>query len=487
MIRVWSDARHAGVLDRLYEHGSTFAYDPSASADRAVSLTMPVRLPSWNSSYGLAPIFEMNLPEGALRERLSRRFAKAIGKFDDFDLLGIVGRTQIGRIRYSSMEENLEEEVPFQSIDEILRARRGGSLFDYLLERFATHSGLSGVQPKVMIRGATGKPSDVKERRSPSILSATHIVKLWDADEFPELAANEYFCLSVAKRLGLSVPKFELSDDGAALVVERFDLAEGSYLGFEDFCVLNAFDTKKKYYGGYESRVFKRLGQFVSPDEKTSSLRDLYRLFVLNCAIRNGDAHLKNFGITYLSVDARVRLAPVYDLITTPAYQPGDQMALTLNGNPEWPARPQLIQLGQVRSSLGTREIDAIFEATADYMVDVSRDLRRYFSESKFEIGERMLVAWEQGIKESLGLTRGLQPVQGLRPSVKAIPMSDAALLELLRQQGGGVTATQKQLSSLLGIPQSTVGGSLRRLEAREMISRSGRRILLQRREVGLS
>jgi serine/threonine-protein kinase HipA len=34
----------------------------------------------------------MNLPEGVLRERLRLAFAKATGTFDEFDLLGIVGR-----------------------------------------------------------------------------------------------------------------------------------------------------------------------------------------------------------------------------------------------------------------------------------------------------------------------------------------------------------------------------------------------------------
>jgi serine/threonine-protein kinase HipA len=60
---------------------------------------MPVRLASWDVSIGLAPIFEMNLPEGVLRERLRLAFAKATGWFDDFDLLAIVGRSQVGRIR----------------------------------------------------------------------------------------------------------------------------------------------------------------------------------------------------------------------------------------------------------------------------------------------------------------------------------------------------------------------------------------------------
>jgi len=101
MIKVWTDSAEAGLLERSRQRGSTFLYVPETSATRAVSVTMPVCLASWDSSFGIAPIFEMNLPEGALRERLRLAFAKAIGTFDDIDLLGIVGRSQVGRIRYT--------------------------------------------------------------------------------------------------------------------------------------------------------------------------------------------------------------------------------------------------------------------------------------------------------------------------------------------------------------------------------------------------
>src|SRR6202789_3698067 len=151
MIKVWTDGAEAGLLDRS-GRGSTFLYLPDAAPARAVSITMPLRLASWDVSFGLASIFEMNLPEGVLRERLRLAFAKATGTFDDFDLLAIVGRSQVGRIRYTGQKEKLEEDVPFQSVDEILEHRRGGDLFRYLLEKFATFSGISGVQPKILVR-----------------------------------------------------------------------------------------------------------------------------------------------------------------------------------------------------------------------------------------------------------------------------------------------------------------------------------------------
>src|SRR5581483_2001155 len=134
MIKVWADGAEAGLLDREGQRGSAFAYLPDTPQARAVSVTMPVRLPSWSVRFGLPPIFEMNLPEGFLRERLRLAFAKATGTFDEFDLLAVVGRSQIGRIRFTGTKESLHEEVPFQSVDEILERKRSGDLFRYLLE-----------------------------------------------------------------------------------------------------------------------------------------------------------------------------------------------------------------------------------------------------------------------------------------------------------------------------------------------------------------
>jgi serine/threonine-protein kinase HipA len=407
MLRVWADRQRAGVLDRHGPRGTAFAYDPKVEPVRAVSVTMPVRVASWNANFGLLPIFDMNLPEGALRAHLERRFAKATGTFDDFDLLEVVGRTQIGRIRHSGADADLSEDVPFQSVDDILKAKRGGGLFDYLLEQFAIHSGLSGVQPKVMIRGFEHQQGPMnRERQSQSFQSATHIVKLWEPAEYPELAANEYFCLSIAKAVGLDVPEFQLSDGGDALVVERFDRkTDDTYLGFEDFCVLNGLPTSEKYKGGYETRLFKRVPQFINIDGCKRALEDIFKLFVLNCAIRNGDAHLKNFGIVYGDVNGPARLAPVYDLISTQAYLVSDPMALTLNGSTNWPERRALTILGQARCDLTLQTVNRIFEQTADTLSTLRPEVEAYFKTTAMhhDVGPRILDAWQAGLRDSLG------------------------------------------------------------------------------------
>jgi serine/threonine-protein kinase HipA len=409
MIRAWSDGLNAGLLDRNGLRGATLAYDPAAAAARAVSVTMPVRLPSWNVSYGLHPIFEMNLPEGALREQIRLAFAKAIGAFDDLDLLAVVGRSQLGRLRYTAPDAELDEKVPFQSIDEVLQHRRDGDLFSYLLKRFAEHSGISGVQPKVLVRDETDAAAlaQAPGRKSSSFRGATHIVKLWDPKEYPELATNEFFCLSAAVKAGLDVPRFRLAEGGDALVLDRFDLrADGTYRGIEDFCVLNGVGSAEKYRGSYEATLFKRLEQFVSSEDYPNEAEKLFTLFALNCALRNGDAHLKNFALVYDDVVAGpMRLAPIYDLVTTTAYLPDDKMALTLDGTTRWPSARKLAAVGTLRCKMTPKRVKEAMERVADAVSETAADLMRHAAEHPAfkAVGDRMLWQWAAGVEESLG------------------------------------------------------------------------------------
>src|ERR1700693_5085913 len=401
MIKVWTDAAEAGLLDRQRDRGSAFAYLPETVPQRAVSVTMPVRLPSWDVPFGLPPIFEMNLPEGALRERLRLAFAKATGTFDEFDLLSVIGRSQVGRIRYTGDREQLHEDVPFQSVDEILERRRGGHLFRYLLEKFASFSGISGVQPKILVRDekAFAEMEQTEHRLSQSYKGATHIVKFWEPDEYPQLAANEYFCLTVARKCGLDVPPYRLAEDGMALVIDRFDLRmDGTYCGFEDFCVLNARRTDEKYRGSYETSVMKRFVQFANSTHVGEDMEKLFVLIVLNCALRNGDAHLKNFGIVYDDVQGEARLAPVYDLVTTSVYLPKDSLALTLNGTTKWPSAKELRKFGETRTGATPAKVRSILERTYAAIQDTATEDRSYIKQHlEFEeLGQRMLQEWKR-------------------------------------------------------------------------------------------
>jgi hypothetical protein len=104
----------------------------------------------------------------------------------------------------------------------------------------------------------------------------------------------------------------------------------------------------------------------------------------------------------------QIGLAPVYDLVTTTAYLPRDAMALTLEGTTRWPDAPRLLQLGQARAGLAKKDVEGIFEATAEALSETSGEVERYFRSSSFaHVGARMGAAWGEGIRESLGLIKG--------------------------------------------------------------------------------
>jgi serine/threonine-protein kinase HipA len=324
---------------------------------------MPVRPDQYDAMAGLLPIFEMNLPEGALKDRLRNQFAKAIPEFDDLDLLSIVGSSQIGRLRYSQ-QEKLRVDVPAQNLDEILTYRGTADLFSHLLDRFAMYSGISGIQPKVMVR-------DEKAPEKLSHRGATHIVKAFDPREYPELAANEFICTCGAAAAGIATPRVQLSENRKLLVAERFDLtSDGSYLGIEDFCVLDARRAHGRYDGSYEN-IARRISDFVSANTLAEA-REQYALVVaFSCAIENGDAHLKNFAVTYETPERAVRLAPAYDIVSTTPYIPRDTLALTLNNSKSFPERDQLTKFIRFVTSRSQRAVVELLDRVA-YGVSVS-------------------------------------------------------------------------------------------------------------------
>lgn len=338
-LNVFAGTVAAGRLERSDREPDTvlFSYGERCLPEQAISLTMPVRADQYDASGGLLPIFEMNLPEGALRERLQLRFAKAIPEFDDLDLLAIVGASQIGRLRYSQQPQ-LRPDVPTQDLDEILTYRGTADLFAHLLERFAAYSGISGIQPKVLIR-------DVKAPDKLTDRGATHIVKTYDTAEYPELAANELICTRGAAAAGIRTANLTLSRNRRLLVAERFDRRpNGTYLGLEDFCVLEGMRSHGRYDGSYEN-VARRMADFVSPAALPHAREQLASMVAYSCAIENGDAHLKNFAVIYASPEAEVRLAPAFDIISTTPYLPRDTLALTLGGTKHFPARDTLLKL----------------------------------------------------------------------------------------------------------------------------------------------
>jgi serine/threonine-protein kinase HipA len=405
MAMVFVNPRRVAPLRRA-DPVNLFTYGEDATPERAVSLLMPVGPTPYQAERAtvLHPIFDMSLPEGALREALNAMFAKALPVFDDLALLEIVGRSLIGRTRFGPTAAELDQ-VPAQNLRDLLASRGTGELFRDLLARYATYSGISGVQPKLLIRDdgslATATFSPLQGAPRLTAHGSTHIVKTFDSRRFPGLGANEFLCLQAARRAGLAVPPAELAQDGRVLVIERFDQKpDGSYRAFEDGCALAGRLSRDKYEGSYEQLAGTLAGVINSVDGTPAELAKFFRSLVLSVAVRNGDAHRKNFGVLYDEATGAIWAAPTFDVVTTTVYIRTDSLALTLDGTKRWPMGKRLQRFGVQRCQLSPQTAQEIVREVADAVAATLGEFDAV-AEKDPEAGETLAAmhgVWAEGI-----------------------------------------------------------------------------------------
>jgi len=374
----------SGLLAKESQHVFTYAAEAVVPLDqrKAIALSMPVVAASYTSS-PIFPVFQTSLPEGFLKERIVERFSKTM-RIDDMALLALSGGSRIGRLRLSTSEEMPANELGSESLKDILQSEGSQNIFQDLCDKYLiTPSGISGVQPKVVLSAAddvspplpTNKPTATANSKlsigEKSTLRGRQLIVKTAGDDYPGLAENEFHCLSIAQKAGLSVPPFWLSEDKKRLAIQRFDIDEetGTLFGFEDMVSLQGKVNDEKYEGSYEN-VAVAIEQNASPALAYTSLKEFFESIVLSVIVRNGDAHLKNFGLLYTDPSSDdCRLSPLFDVVCTTMYLPRDQMALKLARSKSWPDRKTLIQFGlqHCRVEHAGRILDRIVDAASEY------------------------------------------------------------------------------------------------------------------------
>lgn len=194
-------------------------------------------------------------------------------------------------------------------------------------QKMAGKLSISGVQPKLSV-ALEG------QRLVPVQRSGQFILKP-QTQEFPELPQNEYLSMQMGVLFGLRTAScllLELADGSPAFLVRRFDrYKQGSRLEklpCEDMQqILGKHD---KYDGSHEqiAGAIRRYCTFAPLD-----MQRLFEVTLLNFAIGNGDAHMKNFSLL-TDKEGNVALSPAYDLVSSRLVIPNeaDELALTVNG-----------------------------------------------------------------------------------------------------------------------------------------------------------
>ncbi len=383
---VWVGGKRVGQLTQE-DHTYIFQYRDIASLDPRkdlVSLTMPVRARQYETQI-LMPPLQMVLPEGALLENLRMRFAKVMNISNDILLLKLIGNYTIGRVRFTEAGGILDTSAQSRySLTELLTYPETEDLFKELMEQLAPRSGVSGVQPKVLWNDSGKKIAFPAGRYI--LKSAGH--------DYPGLAVNEYFCLKAAQACGLTTSDFHLTDSGEMLVVERFDIDKKNHqLAFEEVCALHHLSSHGKYGSSYEAVAETIQKAPCEPLRETR--RDLFKSVLLSMMLKNGDAHLKNFGVLYDNTD-RKWLAPVYDLVCTTIYLPKDVPALTLAGKKQWPDLEVLADFGLHACGLRKKDVNQCIDEVKAGIIKIKLQLKKFSAKHKdySELCERMALIW---------------------------------------------------------------------------------------------
>ena len=327
-LSVWMYGRHVATLTRARDRLS-LAYTQEAQASYDVntpllSVSLPVGPQSFphRKTYNF---FDGLLPEGEVRRMLAYDLRLTVD--DTFGLLRALGRDCAGALILLPEGETPPDpasQKPIPLTEEELASRLRQLSVEPLGIDGKVRVSLAGVQQKMVLSRLPSGQWALPIHGLPS----THILKRADS-RFPDMVANEAFCLAVGRHLGLSVAEASLLEmPEPILVVARYDrtIAPGgkiSRIHQEDLTQALGIGSNAKYEenGGPNLRAIARLLRdwTLGP----TSLDQLLDVTFLNMLVGNGDAHAKNLSLLHQESGA-VSLAPAYDIMSTVFYPQAD-------------------------------------------------------------------------------------------------------------------------------------------------------------------
>jgi len=335
-----------GTIERRGPGRYRFAYAEPALAqgtDRtpALSASLPPR-EGWYAPAETAPFFEGLLPEGAVRTAIAKKFG--LSEEDGFGLLAALGRECAGAVTIVPREEGDSPSVAPEAralsgeqlealVSELPRRPLGVSP-----EPGGVRLSLGGVQSKLVLIGLPSGRYALPIGGEPS----TCLIKP-DFGDCEDLAANEAFCMRVTSAVGLETATTELLRVGPTpcLRVERFDRRTDPGGGIvrvhqEDMCQALAILPAAKYEadGGPSVAAIVAFFRELGTRRVARDINFFLKAVLVNFLLGNSDAHGKNFALLY-DPDG-VRLAPLYDIVSTAVYEDlAKPMAMSIGGTLE--------------------------------------------------------------------------------------------------------------------------------------------------------
>jgi serine/threonine-protein kinase HipA len=361
---VYLYGERVGTLFPAGDNDYRLAYDPElveqvGPGKALLSNSLPAR-PEPYSGEATRAYIEGLLPEGPRRARLGRELD--LDASDGYLLLTELGQDCSGAVTFlpagDAAQSRARETIAWLGEDELAEVVKPPPprLFSEDRKqrmRFA----LPGLRHKLsLIRDESGGRWGWPEAGAPS----THVVKP-ETGEYPEYVANEMFCMTVCRQVGLPVAKASVEQIAGrrCLVSPRYDrvVGEGGLdvkrLHCESFCqalgippVADEESPEANVPGWKEARGL--LNAVSRPDEVVNLLTAAFCNYILG----NGDAHGKNFALidrdrtSLMAPERKWRLAPLTDITSTVVYDDPIHHGLVISE--EYQETSYLLELAEV-------------------------------------------------------------------------------------------------------------------------------------------
>lgn len=362
-LEVYLYGERVGTLFPAGDNDYRLAYDPElvervGPGKALLSNSLPAR-PEPYSAEATRAYVEGLLPEGQRRERLGRELG--LDATDGYLLLVELGQDCSGAVTFLPPGEAPQAPEPDSTawlspdeLAEVVKPPPPRLFSDERRQRM--RFALPGLRHKLsLVRDEEGDRWAWPEAGLPS----THVVKP-ETGEYPEYVANEMFCMTVCRQVGLPIAKARVEQLAGrrCLVSPRYDrvVGEGTQvkrLHCESFCqalgippVAKADSEEGQAPGWAEARGL--LNAVSRPDEVVNLLTAAFCNYILG----NGDAHGQNFALidrekTSLSgPDRKWRLAPLTDITSTVVYDDPIHRGLVISE--EYQETSYLLELAEV-------------------------------------------------------------------------------------------------------------------------------------------
>jgi len=321
-LNVWINEQLVGVLtdenniwsfqyvDSWLDFSDNFDLSPALPCTKELILdgssTRPVQ---W--------FFDNLLPEEGARDLLSKEAKIDIA--DVFGLLEYYGKESAGAITLLKEGEELITGEEKSLDDDVLSERIKNLPVVSLASNSAKRMSLAGAQHKLAVIYRGGKLYEpIGNTLSTHILKPDHS----QPEHYPHSVANEWFVMTLANSVGLSVPKVHMKTvPENVYIIDRFD----RHIGKDGILIrvhtLDACQVLTVQHGmKYSQSTLANLNKLISfCRNKAVTRQRIFTWNLFNTLIGNGDAHLKNLSV--LCHKGGMELSPHYDLVCTSIYE----------------------------------------------------------------------------------------------------------------------------------------------------------------------